>query len=83
MAYSLATVTSNFKIHIFSNIKFEIHVKHRSIVLDNLRYWQVFWDDKEEKKNLQNEGEFENSFIDEVYDKDDRSLKLPRLIFYN
>lgn len=44
---SLATAPSNLKISMNSNNKFEIHVKHHPTVLDNLRYWQVFWDDKE------------------------------------
>jgi len=38
MADSLATVASNFKIPIFSNKKFEIHVKHWPSVPDNLQY---------------------------------------------
>lgn len=46
MADSIATAAGNFKIPIFSNKKFEIHVKHQPFVADNLRYWQVFWDDK-------------------------------------
>lgn len=46
MADSLATTVRNFKIPIFSNTKFEIHVKHQPYVPDNLQYWQVFWDDK-------------------------------------
>lgn len=36
MADSLATTASNFKIPIFSNKKFEIHVKHRPSVPNNL-----------------------------------------------
>ena len=47
IADSLAKVASNLKIPMKSSNKFEIHVKHRPSVPDNLRYWQVFWDDKE------------------------------------
>ena len=43
---SLATIASNLKIPMNSSNKFEIHIKHRPSVPDNLRYWQVFWDDK-------------------------------------
>ena len=43
----LDMVTSNLKIPMNSSNKFEIHVKHRPSVPDNLRYWQFFWDDKE------------------------------------
>jgi len=42
---SLATITSNLNIPTNSSNKFEIHVKHRPVVPDNLRYLQVFWDD--------------------------------------
>ena len=63
---SLAIVARNFKIPIFSNKKFEIHVKHQPSVPDNLRYWQVFWDDKQVNNFLQSEGEFENCSMDEV-----------------
>lgn len=71
MADSLAKVARNFKIPIFSNRKFEIHVKHRPTVPDNSRYWQVFGDDKHVNKFLQGEEEFENCSIDEICDKDD------------
>ena len=43
---SLAIATSNLKIPLNSNNKFEIHVKHHTVVLDNQRYWQVFQDDE-------------------------------------
>ena len=75
MADSLATAASNFKIPIFSNKKFEIHVKHRPSVPDNFRYWQVFWDDKQVNNFLQSEGEFENCSMDEVCDEDDQVSK--------
>ena len=42
IADSLATVASNLKISMNSSNKFEIHVKHRPSVLDNLRYWNFF-----------------------------------------
>lgn len=35
-----------FKIHIHPNKKYEIEVKHRPAVLDNIKYWQVFDDDQ-------------------------------------
>jgi len=38
IAYSLVTTMSNLKIPMNSSNKFEIHVKHRPTVLDNLRY---------------------------------------------
>jgi hypothetical protein len=43
---SLATSTSVFKIPIFLNMKYEIEVKNRPAVPDNIKYWQVFEDNK-------------------------------------
>ena len=68
IANSLATIASNLKIPINSSNKFEIHIKHRPSVPDNLKYYQVFWDDKEINSFLQNEGKFKYSFIYDVCD---------------
>jgi hypothetical protein len=46
IADALATSASVFKILIFSNKKYEIEVKHSPSVLDNIKYWHVFEDDK-------------------------------------
>ena len=46
MVDSLTTVASNFRSIIFSNKNFEIHIKHRLAIPNNLKFWQVFWDDK-------------------------------------
>ena len=56
-----------------SSNKFEIHVKHRKIVPENQRYWQVFQDDEEINDFLQNKGKFKDTSIDVEYDdgKDD------------
>jgi len=64
IADSLATATSNLKIPMNTNNEFEIHVKHCLAVLDNLRYWQVFEDDKEIDNFLQNEGSYKDTSID-------------------
>lgn len=71
IADSLAIATSNLKIPMNSNNKFEIHVKHRPTVPDNLRYWQVFWDDKEINYFLQNEGNYKDASIDRDHDDDE------------
>jgi len=52
----LATSVSNLKIPMNSNNKFEIHVKHRPTVPDNIRYWQMFQGDKEIDDFLQIKG---------------------------
>lgn len=75
IANSLATTASNLKIPMNSSNKFEIRVKHRPTVLDNLRYWKVFWDDNEINSFLQNEGKFKNAFVDDVCDFDEQDIE--------
>jgi len=41
-----------FKIPIFPKNKYEIEVKHRPEVPDNIKYWQVFEDDKKVERVL-------------------------------
>jgi len=57
-----------------SNNKFEIHVKHHHTVLDNLRYWKVFWDDQEINTFLQNEGNYKDASIDFDYDNNELEI---------
>jgi len=76
IADSLATATSNLKIPMNSNNKFEIHVKHRPAILDNQRYWQVFQDDKEIKEFLQNEGKYKNTSIDGEHDDGEADMEV-------
>ena len=42
----LATLASVFEILIHPNKKYEIEVKHKPTIPDNVKYWQVFEDDK-------------------------------------
>jgi hypothetical protein len=53
---ALATSASVFKIPIFPNKKYEIEVKNRPAVPDNIKYWQVFEDDKKNRKFPQDGG---------------------------
>ena len=47
-------------------------MKHRPAVLHNLKYWQVFEDDKQVERFLTTSGEFKNCFIDdETIDMED------------
>ena len=43
---ALATSAFVFKIPIFPNKKYDIEVKHRPTIPDNIKYWQVFEDKK-------------------------------------
>jgi hypothetical protein len=67
IADALATSTSVFKIPIFPNKGYEIEVKHRSTVPDNIKYWHVFEDYKQIESFLNMDGEFANLNIDEEY----------------
>ena len=63
IADALAKAASNLKIPMNSSNKFEIHVKHRPIILDNQRHWKVFQDDEEIKDFLLNKGKFKETLI--------------------
>ena len=43
---ALVVSTSLFKLVIYPNKKYEIEVRHRPSILDNVDHWQVFDDDK-------------------------------------
>jgi hypothetical protein len=61
----LATSCFVFKIPIFPNRKYEIEVKHMPMVPDNIKYWQVFEDDKLVERFLQMSDEFAIINIDD------------------
>ena len=65
IADALAVFASLFKISIYPNKKYEIQVKHRPTLPNNLKYWQVFEDYQEINRFLTSSVEFENCFIDE------------------
>jgi ribonuclease HI len=64
---ALATSASVFKILIFPNKRYEIEVKHRPTVPNNIKYWTVFEDDNQIESFLKMDGEFANMNIDEEY----------------
>ena len=65
IADALATSTSVFKIPIYPNRNYKIQVKHRPAILDNVKYWQVFEDNQQIKRFLENDEEFINTQIDD------------------
>jgi hypothetical protein len=67
IADALATSASMLKIPIFPNRKYEFEVKHIPIVPDNIKYWQVFEDEKHVEIFLQMRDEFTNMNIDDEY----------------
>jgi hypothetical protein len=61
----LATSASVFKITISPNKRYEIEVKHRPTVPDNIKYWKIFEEDKHVEIFLQMSDEFANLNIDD------------------
>ena len=52
MADSLAVSVSNFRIPFPPKLKYDVEVKYRPSILDNVKHWKVFEDDLEIKKFL-------------------------------
>ena len=65
IANSLASSASLFKILIYPKKEYQIQVKHRPSILDNVKNWQVFEDNHQIKRFLENEEEFINTQTDE------------------
>jgi hypothetical protein len=57
IAYDIYTFGSIFKIPIYPNNKYEIEVKNRPTILNNVKYWKVFENDKQIIRFLQMEEE--------------------------
>jgi ribonuclease HI len=73
-ADSLALAASNFKTPMFPNLKFEIEVRHRPSIPDNIKNWQVFKDDQEIQRFLKTIEEFSNISIDQDNENDDMEV---------
>ena len=61
----LASSASLFKIPVYPNKEYQIQVKHRSSIPDNVKNWQVFEDNHQIKRFLENEEKFINTQNDE------------------
>jgi ribonuclease HI len=64
----LVVSTSNFKITIPPKIKYDVEVKCRPFIPDNVKYWKVFEDDLELKNFLETVDEFFALHIDQDHD---------------
>jgi hypothetical protein len=62
---------SNFRTLIFPNLRFEIEVRHRPSILDNIKNWQVFKDYQEIKRFLETIDEFSTISIDQDNENED------------
>jgi hypothetical protein len=64
-ADTLALVASNFKTPMFPNMKFEVEVRHRPSIPNNIKHWHLFKDDEEIQIFLKIIEEFSNISIDQ------------------
>ena len=65
MADSLATSASNFKVPLPPKFRYDVEVKYRPSIPDNVKHWKVFEDDLEIKKFLETVEEFSEMHIDQ------------------
>ena len=64
MANSLAIAASNFKVPLDVKATYDVQIKNKPSIPDNIKYWQVFEDDKEIQKFLESVEDFSNIQID-------------------
>jgi hypothetical protein len=57
-------------------MRYEIEVRHRPSILDNIKYWQVFNDDQELKRLLETVDEFFAISIDQENEDDDEEIQI-------
>lgn len=86
-ANALAIVANTFKVPINIKLRYEIKVRYRSSIPDNVRHWQVFEDDQQIKRFLEIVEEFNNTHMDQTYKEEkveeDEDAKQPIEIFLN
>jgi ribonuclease HI len=70
MADSLAISTSNFRIPQPPKLRYDVEVKYRPSIPDNVKHWKVFEDDLEIKRFLETVDEFSALHIDQDPDSE-------------
>ena len=65
VADSLATSTSNFKVPLPPKFRYDVEVKYRPSIPDNVKHWKVFEDDIETKIFLEIGDDFSALHIDQ------------------
>ena len=68
----MAIAASNFKIPLDIKTTYEVQIKHRPSIQDNIKHWQAFEDDKQIKEFLECMDEFSKVHIDEEQEKPER-----------
>jgi hypothetical protein len=71
ITYSLVVSTTNFRIPLPPKLKYDVEVKYRPCVPDNVKHWKVFEDDIEIKIFLETVDEFSASHIDQDQDTEE------------
>jgi len=64
IADSLAVSASLFIIPIHSSKKYEVEVRHRPVILDDIINWQVFEDDQQVRNFIKLKEEFQSTQMD-------------------
>ena len=70
MADSLATSASNFKVPLPPKFRYDVEVKYRPSIPDNVKHWKVFEDDLEIKRILETVDKFSALHIDQDSDSE-------------
>jgi ribonuclease HI len=65
LADSLAASASNFKVPLPPKFRYDVEVKYRPSIPDNVKHWKVFEDDLEVKRFLETVEEFSEMHIDQ------------------
>jgi ribonuclease HI len=65
LADSLAASASNFKVPLPPKFRYDVEVKYRPSIPDNVKHWKVFEDDLEVKSFLETVEEFSEMHIDQ------------------
>jgi ribonuclease HI len=78
MADSLVVLASQFKVPLPPKLKYDVEVKYRPSVPDNIKHWKVFEDDLEIRIFLESVDEFSALHIDQ--DKDSEGDPPPEVV---
>jgi ribonuclease HI len=70
---SLATSARNFKVPLPPKLRYDIEVKYRPSIPDNVKHWKVFEDDLEIKRFLETIDEFSALHIDQDHEPESNS----------
>jgi ribonuclease HI len=70
MADSLVVSASNFRVPLPPKLRYDVEVKYRPSIPDNVKHWKVFEDDLEIKRFLETVDEFSTLHIDQDPDSE-------------